>query len=64
MFFSQNDFANNLYLVEENILVNLNFTDITTNGKWVNVSNLHTDLLRLQHGKVGAQVSVSNYSDY
>lgn len=55
---SHNDVANNLYLLENNQLSSFNFTDLTGNAKWTNVSNeyqSHTDLIRLIEGKVRGQ---------
>lgn len=54
-----NDVANNIYLLEQNILKDFNFTDLSANAKWVNAVNYHshTDLTRLKAGKVRGQVS-------
>lgn len=59
-FFSHNNLANNLYLLEHNVLKDFNFTTLTNNDKWKNATNLygsHTDLDRLKLGKVHGQVS-------
>jgi len=53
-----NDVANNLYLIEKNILKEFNFNDLKQNPKWVNNDTeygSHTDLTRLQDGKVHGQ---------
>lgn len=58
-FFSHNDLANNLYLLENNTLIGFNFTDLSKNDKWIDPSNeygSHTDLTRLYAGKVRGQV--------
>lgn len=60
-FFSHNNFANNLYLLENNILRNISFTDLSTNVKWINSNGSHTDLKRLIDGKVRGQVSKGRY---
>lgn len=62
--FSHNDLANNLYLLENNILRNIDFTNLSNNTKWLNSNNTygsHTDLNRLIKGKVRGQVSKRRY---
>lgn len=58
-----NDLANNIFLIEQNLLNGFNFTDLSHNNKWLNSSNAYlsnTDLLRLKHGKVGGQFWAAN----
>lgn len=55
---SHNDLSNNIRLIAKNKLESFNFTDLKTNADWINPNlqfKSHTDLTRLDLGKVGGQ---------